>query len=172
MRIFLIGFMGSGKTYIGRLLAEKLGLLSLDIDHLIENTEGVKISQIFDNQGEIYFRKIECEMLRSVSKWQDIVISTGGGTACHHDNMAYMNDNGITIYLKASPEFLSKRLQSESENRPILQHKTAENLLEFIADTLEKRRVFYEQADIIIEQTDNENVLQQVIEALYARVKS
>ena len=168
MKIFLVGFMGCGKSYIGRQLAEKLGFLFVDVDSLIENTEGDIVAHIFENQGETYFRKIESERLKDLKKWSEIVIATGGGAACFHDNMAWMNENGMTVYLKATPELLLERLKNEAEKRPLLRGRTEPELLDFIKNKVAEREFFYNQANIIIEQNENNNeivfdILQKIL---------
>ena len=147
--------MGSGKTHLGKILAAKLGFLFVDLDSVIENTEGVTIAQLFDNQGETHFRKIESDRLKDLSKWDEVVISTGGGAPCFHDNMAWMNANGITIYLKTDPHLLLNRLKSQTENRPLLSDKSDTELLDFIIQKIDERTLFYEMATIKITQTSD-----------------
>jgi shikimate kinase len=155
MKIFLIGFMGSGKTYLGKQLASKLGFLFVDVDSVIENTEGVKIAQLFDSQGETYFRKIESDRLKALAKWDEVIVSTGGGAPCFHDNMDWMNTHGITVYLQTDPNLLLNRLKSETENRPLLRGKTDEELLDFIKNKIADRKPFYEKAKIIVAQNED-----------------
>ncbi|MBL7818667.1 MAG: AAA family ATPase [Saprospiraceae bacterium] len=168
MKIFLVGFMGCGKSYVGKRLSAKLGFQFIDADNVIENTEGMTIAQIFTQFGEAHFRQIEADTLRRFAKWDDVVISTGGGAACFHDNMDWMNAHGLTVYLKASPQLLMSRLKSEADHRPILGGRTDADLLQFIADKLNERSVFYEQARLIVEQeSDGEQVVADVIQALF-----
>ncbi len=163
--------MGCGKSYIGRLLAAKLGFQFADADAVVENTEGAKIAEIFTLRGEPYFRKTESEVLRRFQKWDNIVVATGGGAPCFHDNMDWMNENGITVYLKASPELLLSRLKSETLHRPILGGRTDTDLLHFIEQKLEERNPFYTQATITIEQkSDGEHIVVDIINSLYSRV--
>jgi shikimate kinase len=167
MKIFLIGFMGSGKTYLGKQLASKLGFLFVDVDSIIENTEGVTIAQLFDNQGETYFRKIESERLQGLGKWDEVIISTGGGAPCFHDNMDWMNAHGITVYLKTDLNLLLNRLKSETENRPLLRGKTDAELLEFIKNKVRERTPFYEKAKIILEQNeDGEEIIFEILKKI------
>lgn len=173
MKLFLIGFMGCGKSYVGRLLAAKMGFTFVDADSVIENTEGVKIAEIFGSQGETYFRKIESEILRGFKKWDNIVVATGGGAPCFHDNMDWMNENGITVYLKTSPALLMARLKSEATHRPILGGRTDDDLLHFIEQKLEERNPFYTQATLTIEQEGNgEEMVGYIVNALYERVSA
>jgi shikimate kinase len=167
MKIFLIGFMGSGKTYLGKQLASKLGFLFVDVDSIIENTEGVTIAQLFDNQGETHFRKIESERLQGLGKWDEVIISTGGGAPCFHENMEWMNAHGITVYLKTDPNLLLNRLKSETESRPLLRGKTDAELLEFIKNKVRERTPFYEKAKIIVEQNeDGEEIIFEILKKI------
>ncbi len=159
--------MGSGKTYLGKQLASKLGFLFVDVDSVIENTEGVTIAQLFDNQGETYFRIIESERLKGLSKWDEVIISTGGGAPCFHDNMDWMNAHGITVYLKTDPNLLLNRLKSETENRPLLRGKTDADLLDFIKNKVEERTPFYEKAKIIVQQNeDGDEIIFEILKKI------
>ena len=165
--------MGSGKSYIGRLLAAKMGLQFVDLDSIIESTEGAKIAQIFVNEGETYFRQIESQILRGVRKWDNMVVATGGGAPCFHNSMDWMNENGLTIYLKATPQLLLSRLKNESEHRPILGGRTDLDLLDFIKSKIVERSPFYSKATLTIEQeTDGEHIVEEIINALYERLHS
>ena len=165
--------MGSGKSYIGRLLAAKMGLQFVDLDSIIESTEGAKIAQIFVNEGETYFRQIESQILRGVRKWDNMVVATGGGAPCFHNSMDWMNENGLTIYLKATAELLLSRLKNESEHRPILGGRTDLDLLDFIKSKIVERSPFYSKATLTIEQeTDGEHIVEEIINALYERLHS
>ena len=156
-RIFLIGYMGSGKTTMGKLLAKHLNLNFIALDNYIENKYHLSISQIFEEFGEANFREKEQYCLQEVSDFEDIVIATGGGAACFYDNMNLMNSKGDTIYLKLSPEHLAKRLAtSKGGIRPILQDKTGKELLNFIEEKLREREPYYLQAKYIIEGTNQE----------------
>ena len=173
MKIFLVGFMGCGKSYVGKRLATKFGFQFVDIDNIIENTEGSTIAQIFANQGETFFRQLESDTLKRLEKWDNIVIATGGGAACFHDNMQWMNEKGVTIYLKATPELLLSRLKSETEHRPILNGRTDLDLLEFIEMKLAERSQFYERALVTVEQlTDGDQIIDDIVNALYNRASA
>ncbi len=170
MKVFIIGFMGSGKSYVGQQLAQLLDYLYVDTDNLIENTEGVSIAELFDTKGEVAFRLIESNALKGLSKWDNIIVATGGGVPCFHDNMAFINNSGITVYLKTDPELLLERLKSEAEKRPLLRGRSEAELLVFINSKIAERASFYEQADIIIHQKSNEqNIPQEILEAIYAK---
>jgi shikimate kinase len=170
MKVYLIGFMGSGKTHIGQKLAQLLGFLFVDTDSLIENTEGMTVAQLFENKGETAFRDIESERLKSLSKWDNIIVATGGGAPCFLDNMTYLNNSGITVYLKTNPQLLLERLLPETEKRPLLKGRSEVELLAFITTKIEEREAFYGQADIIIHQENNEqNVAEEILTAIYEK---
>lgn len=173
MKIFLIGFMGCGKSYIGSKLAVTLGFHFLDLDSLIENTEGDTIAHIFETRGETAFRQIESDNLKGLSKWSDLVVATGGGAACFHNNMKWMNEHGISIYLETTPELLLSRLISQTAQRPLLRGKSEEELLNFIKTKVVERSPFYNQAKIVIHQTENSDeivfeILQKILELRHA----
>jgi len=160
-RIFLIGYMGSGKTVMGQLLAKQLGLSFVDLDNYIEGKYRRTIAQIFEQDGENAFRAIEQKHLHEVAEFEDVVIATGGGAPCFFDNMDYMNENGTTIYLKLNVEQLLLRLlASKSGVRPLISDKTPEELRIFIAENLTKREQFYHRAKHIISGSDDEIIRQ------------
>jgi shikimate kinase len=168
MKVYLIGFMGSGKTHIGKQIAQILDFLFVDTDTLIENTEGVSVAQLFVNKGEAEFRKIESERLQGLAKWDNIIVATGGGAPCFHDNMTYINNSGITVYLKTNPQLLLERLLPETDKRPLLKGRSEVELLAFINSKIAEREAFYGQADIIIHQDNNEqNVAEEILTAIY-----
>ena len=145
-RIILIGYMGSGKTTVGRALAKELGLPFYDLDWYIESRMRKKVSQIFAKQGEEEFRRIERNMLHEVAEFEDVVISCGGGTPCFFDNMDYMNSQSQVVWLKATPEVLHKHLLMGKGDRPLLKGKTPDELIAFIREQLQQREPFYSQA--------------------------
>jgi len=146
-RIFLIGYMGSGKTTIGKLLANRIGYSFIDMDKHIEEKEFRTIQQIFEEKGESEFRNIEKNCLHEVSQFENTVISTGGGAPCFFDNMEYMNTHGTTVYLQLTAQELAERLESSRANkRPLLSDRKGEDLLIFISEGLKKREPFYSQA--------------------------
>jgi len=148
IRIFIVGYMGAGKTTIGKTLARRLNLNYIDTDHFIENRYRKKISEIFAAEGEEHFREIEHRVLLEVSEFEDIVISTGGGLPCFNDNMTIMINKGITIYLEVSEEDLADRLAVSKNVRPVLKKRTGSELLDFIKENLSARKPYYEQAKI------------------------
>lgn len=163
-RIFLIGYMGCGKTTIGKKLAEKLGYGFVDIDACIEEKQFKSISQIFAELGEDKFRQLEKQMLHEVAQFEDVVISTGGGAPCFFDNMSFMNNQGLSVYIKLSTEELTARLAASKANkRPLIAHLKGEELQQFVAEGLAKRAPFYSQATLSVSGTDDE-MIQQICE--------
>ena len=154
MRIFLIGFMGSGKTTWGKLMAEKMGLRFFDLDMLIENRANLKINDIFDTKGEEYFRKLEAVCLRELHDQDDFVLACGGGAPCYYDNMMIMNSLGISIWLNTPKQVMATRLLEEAGHRPLIRSLSPGKLQEFIDDKLEERLQFYTQAKMTIDPTE------------------
>lgn len=154
MRIFLIGFMGSGKTTLGKQLARKLGYDFIDQDDYIEKKAGCTIARYFEKYGEEAFRKFEHEALKELIKIENAVISTGGGAPCFFNNIEIMNKSGIAIYLKMKPEVLRSRLRHAQTERPLIKGKTEQELLEFIKSKLTEREPFYLKAKHVIESMD------------------
>ncbi|MDD2474685.1 MAG: shikimate kinase [Dysgonamonadaceae bacterium] len=150
-RVFLVGYMGVGKSTIGKLLSVELGVEFVDLDKYIEKRYRKSIKDIFDERGENGFRKIEYEMLREAGTFQNVLISTGGGTPCFYDNMNFMNQQGITVYIKASVEELTSRLLASKNERPLIQGKTPAELKEFISQHLTQRQCYYSKSQIIYE---------------------
>lgn len=155
MRIFLIGYMGSGKTTIGRVVAERLGLSFVDMDAHIESKYHKTVAQIFSEFGEEKFREMERKCLLEVADFEDVVISTGGGAPCFFDNMDVMNEKGETVYIRLTPKELSDRLKTTKiHKRPILASYQGDDLEVFIASNLEKREQFYSKAKWIVSGSD------------------
>jgi shikimate kinase len=150
-RIILVGYMGSGKTTVGRALAKAVGLQFYDLDWYIESRRRKTVAQIFAEQGEAGFREIERNMLHEVAEFENVVISCGGGTPCFFDNMEYMNQQGDVIWLKADADVLYKHLLMGKTERPLLKGKTPEELICFINEQLEKREPFYSKARHVID---------------------
>jgi shikimate kinase len=154
MKFFLIGFMGSGKTYWGKIWAAKNGLDFYDLDELIEKKEGKTIAAIFETAGEDYFRKIEIVALQSFAAIENCIIACGGGAACFNDNMQWMNDNGKTVYLSAKPQYILTRVKEEKDKRPLINKLNEAELLFFIEQKLKEREPFYNQANFILPATE------------------
>jgi shikimate kinase len=146
MRYFLIGFMGSGKSYWGKQWSAQCGLPLVELDDAIEKAAGMTIAQIFEQEGEQGFRKRERKVLRQYLKQDGFIMSCGGGTACFFRNMKDMNAKGITVYLKSTPQQLAERLKDEKTKRPLIKDMTEEGLLAFIKGKLTERKLFYSQS--------------------------
>lgn len=146
LRLFLVGFMASGKTTLGRALAEDLGISFIDTDNYLERRYRQTIPQLFATRGEEAFRQLERTILHEVADFEDVVIATGGGTPCHFDNMDYMNANGTTVHLLCPPDVILTRLRISRTPRPLVAGKTDEELRTYIADTLAARDPFYTRA--------------------------
>jgi shikimate kinase len=153
-RIYIIGFMGCGKTTAGRKLAARLGWEFVDLDREAERIAGMKIPEIFESKGEEFFRRTEQEALRALASLSHTVISTGGGAPCYGDNMDHMVATGITIYLKLTPARLQSRLLKSKNERPLLKGLDSDEMLLFIEKKLSERKQFYERAAIILEGPD------------------
>jgi len=149
MKVFLIGFMGSGKTTLGRKLAARLNYEFIDLDHKLEQQVELSIAEYFTLFGEPSFRKLEAEVLRKTSYPENAVISTGGGLPCYYENMDWIKANGKSVYIKLSPKTLADRLEAGKEERPLLQDKHGDSLIAFIEEKLHERESFYAQANII-----------------------
>jgi len=151
LKIFLIGFMGSGKSTAGKKLAVRLGYQFIDLDEYIEKMSGMTVSSIFSSKGEHAFRKLEKEALDQIDRLTGVVIATGGGTPCFSDNMDFMNKSGETVYLKMPVKKLIERLQHEKEHRPLICGKSDEELDQYVRDKLKEREVYYRKAQIMID---------------------
>ena len=167
-RIILIGYMGAGKTTIGKALAQELGVPFYDLDWYIETRMRRTIKQIFDEKGEEGFRRIEHNMLHEVAEFEDVVVACGGGTPCFYDNIDYMNSQAQVVYLKASPEVLYEHLQMGRRVRPLLLGKSPEEVRTFIVEQLAKREEFYTKANytLNVDLLDNFTKIQTTIENL------
>ena len=166
MKIFLIGFMGSGKTHWGNLLGENLKLPFFDLDEQIVTAESKTINEIFAEKGEEYFRLIEREMLHTITESQlGFIMSCGGGAPCYFNNIEYMNQAGTTVWLNTPMVVLFKRLLKEKEQRPLLKGLSDDQLKLFIKKKFSDRKIYYEQADISVE--DEHITLDQLIERVF-----
>ncbi|MCO6499724.1 MAG: shikimate kinase [Vicingus serpentipes] len=151
-KIFLIGFMGSGKSTLGKKIASQLNIGFLDLDYFIEEQENQTIQEIFDKHGEVYFREKEREVLKTVAeKKEELVVALGGGTPCFYDNMEIINRSGVSVYLKYNSGILTDRLMNVKTERPLIKNKSKEELLSFINDMLLSREKFYNQSQFILE---------------------
>ncbi|QEC45526.1 shikimate kinase [Pseudobacter ginsenosidimutans] len=156
MRIFLIGFMGAGKTHWGKQVANRMGLPFHDLDELIVAQEGKSIADIFTDNGEEYFRLAEKQMLEELVEREDsMIISCGGGTPCFFNNIDFMKRYGIVVWLNTHVEVILQRLLKERMHRPLLKDIKDEDLRNHIIRKLNERRMYYEQADVIIDKEDS-----------------
>jgi shikimate kinase len=167
-RIVLIGYMGSGKTTVGKALAKELGMPFYDLDWYIESRMRKTVSQIFAERGEEGFRKIEYNMLHEVAEFEDIIISCGGGTPCFFDNIDYLNQQAQVVWLRCEPEVLHKHLLMGKGERPLLKGKTPEELIAFIRQQLEQREPYYSKARYMLDVSlmDNYEKIKITVEKL------
>ena len=150
MIIFLVGFMGSGKSTVGRRLAGRLGYSFIDMDTRLEGEHGMTINEIFEKLGEKAFRELESNLLKEMVSLQDAVISTGGGLPCTGNNMDLINRKGISIYLRMEPAALLNRLTRGKSRRPLIRHLSRQELETFIREKLREREPVYLRAHHII----------------------
>ena len=153
--IFLVGFMGAGKSSVGKLLSVLLGVDFIDSDSFIEKNEGMSIDSIVKNHSWDYFREREAEWLDKLDTSNIIVCATGGGLPYFHDNMEKMLQVGTVIYLECSNDVLFERMSNQNANRPLLSALSGDELKEFIAATMADRASYYSRANIIINGNDN-----------------
>jgi shikimate kinase len=170
MRIYLIGYMASGKSNLGRLLADKLGYLFLDLDYLFEERFRISVLDFFDKYDEGVFRKIEKTLLRETIDTDDVVISTGGGTPCFFDNMEFIKQSGISIYLYWELLPLVRRLKMVKRKRPLLKDIPPTQLEEMVAVQLTQREVYYNQADLVVKAENF--VMDDLVRQIRSHVKS
>ena len=169
-RIILIGYMGSGKTTVGKALSKETGMMFYDLDWYIESRMRKSVSAIFAERGEETFRKLEYNMLHEVAEFEDVIISCGGGTPCFFDNMDYLNQQGDVVYLKADPETLYQHLLMAKVERPLLKGKSADELIAYITQHLSERAPYYEKAHYTLDVNvldDNDK-----IKASVARIRT
>ncbi|MBI5857026.1 MAG: shikimate kinase [Sphingobacteriales bacterium] len=166
MKIFLIGFMGSGKTHWGRLLSEKLGIPFFDLDEQIVAHEGKSIVELFEEKGEEHFRLLEKDLLHIIAESHDsFVMACGGGAPCYYNNIDYMNQSGTTVWINTPFEILIERLIKEKETRPLIRELSNEQLEMFIHKKIAGRRIYYEQANLVVEEQPVE--LDALIEKIF-----
>jgi len=168
IRVFLIGYMGAGKTTLGKAFAREMGLTFVDLDWYIEERFHKSIRQLFTERGEDGFRELEKRMLHEAAEFEDVVISTGGGTPCFLDNMEYMNTMGDTIFLDVDIKVLFRRLKVAKQQRPLLVQKTDEELMAFITENLQKRLPFYAKAKHVFngEKLEDRHQIKESVERL------
>lgn len=170
MIISLVGYMGSGKSHISKILSDKLGFRLIDLDKEISKRSKLTIPEIFEKKGEIYFRKLEREVLEEIlATEENIILSLGGGTPVYYNNMEIINHNSKSIFLKASVATLSERLLKQKDKRPLIARITDEDLPEFIAKHLFERNEFYgkSQFSVSTDAREPEAIVGEIIEKLY-----
>jgi shikimate kinase len=169
-KVILIGYMGVGKTTIARFLAQKMNLKWVDLDKIIEEKMNLSIKELFQQKGEIYFRKIEHEVFKElVENNEKLIISTGGGTPCYANNHLLLNgDEVVSIYLQASIAVIFYRLKEAKSERPLVVNQNDENLKEFIAKNLFDRSFFYNQATfkICVDAKTPEEITDEICQLL------
>jgi shikimate kinase len=156
-KIFLIGFMGSGKTHWGSIWAKELNIAFFDLDKQIEDAEQKTVAAIFEKKGEAYFREKEAVILRTFAEKDNCIIACGGGTPCFDDNMKWMNEHGTTIYLQSAAKDILQRVLEEQDKRPLIKNLNEAELLFFIQQKLKEREPFYTQAKIIVQTNALDN---------------
>ncbi|MBI3137538.1 MAG: shikimate kinase [Sphingobacteriales bacterium] len=166
MKVFFIGFMGSGKSHWGHLLSNKLGIRFFDLDEQITEQAGKSIPEIFAEEGEERFRLLEKEVLHIITESHDrFIMACGGGTPCYFNNIEYMNNAGTTVWINTPAETLFSRLIKEKENRPLIRNLSDDQLRGFISKKFSDRRIYYEQAELVV---DEEPVhLDKLIETIF-----
>jgi shikimate kinase len=163
-KLFLVGMMGSGKSYWTKFLSKKLKVGGYDLDFVIESNEEKKIAEIFAEDGEEYFRKQEAKVLRWFKEKNSFVLGTGGGTPCYHDNMNWMNINGTTIFIDPPIEQLVERLIPEKSHRPLISNLSDEALFQFLTKKRKERLADYEKANMILKDNSiNEQAFLKII---------
>ena len=160
--IYFVGYMGVGKTRIAKKLGDNLGLIVCDTDQEIEKQENTSIKEIFKQKGESYFRKIETDLLKKNN--DKLIISCGGGTAVYNNNMSIINNKGISIYLRASHNYLYEKLKNNNKNRPLISNFKNEDLEKYIKKDLFNRERFYNQAKytVNVENKSDNEILREI----------
>ncbi len=153
-RIYLVGYMGAGKTTAARRLAHRLGWEVVDTDALFEEKYKISVNDFFNKYDEPLYRKLESEVLKATESLENVVVSTGGGTACYFDNMEWMNQHGLTVFLRISPQAAVDRVIHSRHKRPLVEGKSEEELTEFVNRHYASRMPFYEQARITVKSED------------------
>jgi len=153
MKIFLIGFMGSGKTHWGKILSRQTNLPYFDLDEVIVTSEKKTVQQIFHDEGEEYFRVKEQEVLTALAEdHDDVIISTGGGTPCFFNNIDFMRQQGKVVWLNTSVDTLLERLLKQKHSRPLLKNISDSELKSYIIKKLQDRKMYYEQAHVMLHE--------------------
>lgn len=166
MKIYLIGFMGAGKTHWGRLLSQKLSIPFFDLDEQVTEHAGKTITEIFATEGEEQFRIQEKEALHIITESHNsLVMACGGGTPCYFNNIDYMKQSGAVIWINTPVEILFQRLVKEKEKRPLIRNLSDEQLKNFIVKKFADRKIYYEQANVKVEEEPVQ--LEKLIEKIF-----
>jgi shikimate kinase len=166
MKIFLIGFMGSGKTHWGRLLSEKLGIRFFDLDEQVVEQAGKPITEIFAVDGEEQFRMMEKDILHIITESHDsFVMACGGGSPCYFNNIEYMNQAGTSVWINTPLNTIFSRLIAEKDKRPLIKSLPDDQLKNFISKKFADRKIYYEQADVVVddEPLQIEQLIQKIL---------
>lgn len=170
MKIILVGYMGVGKTSLAKKIANKVGISCYDLDEIIEKNENSTIESIFNNKGEVYFRKIEHQLFKDfIEKEDNFILSLGGGTPCYANNHIFLQNEGIiSIYLKASINTLTEKLKNKREKRPLIKDLDINELQEYIAKHLFDRSFYYQQAKItiIVDEKSKKEVVKEILKLI------
>ena len=153
-KIYLVGYMGAGKTTTARRLAQRLGWEVADTDALFEEKYKISVNDFFNKYDEPLYRKLESEVLKATEGLENVVVSTGGGTACYFDNMEWMNSHGLTVFLRISPQAAVDRVIHSRHKRPLAEGKSEKELTEFVNSHYASRMPFYEQARLTVKSED------------------
>jgi len=153
-RIYIVGYMGAGKTTAAKRIATRLGWDVVDTDAMFEEKYRISIHDFFEKYDEQLFRKLESEVLKTTENMEHTVISTGGGLACFYDNMEWMNQHGTTVFMRISPEAAADRILHSKRKRPLTENKTEAELADYIRQHYAERLLFYEQAKITVKSED------------------
>jgi len=153
-RIYLIGFMGAGKTTVGRRLAAAIGYRFIDLDDYFEERYKIDIHTFFDKYGEQLFRSLEHERLMKTFDMKNVVVATGGGTPCYFDSMGKINKNGTSIYLEMTPAAIASRLADAVRKRPLVEGKSGEDMVGYVDEKLAERLEFYKKANLTVDGRD------------------
>lgn len=167
-RIYIVGYMGAGKTTAARRLAQRMGWEVVDTDALFEEKYKISVNDFFNKYDEPLYRKLESEVLKATESLDHVVVSTGGGTACFFDNMDWMNQHGLTVFLRISPQAAVDRVIHSRHKRPLVEGKSEEELTEFVNQHYASRLPFYEQARITAksENFDIESLMEAIKDIL------
>lgn len=167
-RIYIIGYMGAGKSGVAKRLAARIGWQSCDTDSMFEEKYRITINDFFAKYGQDLFRKLESEILHSTAQMDNVVVATGGGTPCFFDNMDFMNNNGLTVFLSMSAKSAAIRLSQTRKKRPLTKGLSGDELLHFVEQQYEQRLPFYTQAQMTFkaEDCDVENMAIAISNAL------